>query len=162
MTTKVPERLKTYECRIENYFSEKYAHGSGISRDLISTHSAKNASAARYLFWYEHSECLNSYSECFRHIKSKSLGRSKLSDWFGDFQQFTEVCRKRNVDFARLGMTIDVDGKKGWIVGANNYCNLEVLFEQNVGPQNCHPTWETTYYDKKGNIIREFKKVNVN
>lgn len=141
--------LKTYECCIENYFND----GS----PLVSNHSAVSASKARYIFWQQHGECLIEYSKCFKYIKTKSCGSVRPEHFFGDLEKFKRICKSRNIEFAYQGMIIDVDGKKGWIVGGNSSMNLNVLFEGEGNISNCHPTWKTTYYDNKMNIIKDFK-----
>ena len=143
------KKLKTYECRIDNFFED----GS----PLISNHVALNPSKARYLFWYIHQDGIGSYAKCFSHIKSKSLGIMEPSHMFGDYDKFKRICEHRNLPFAFQGMKIDVSGKKGWIVGGNSSMNLDVLFEGETFVSNCHPTWETTYYDSKMNVVAEFK-----
>lgn len=141
--------LKTYECKIDDYFND----GSPLKSNHIGTTPAK----ARYKFWQQHSECLRDYSECFKYIKAKSCGAIRPEHFFGDIEKFNNICKSRGINFAYQGMVIDVAGKKGWIVGGNSSMNLNVLFENEVNVSNCHPTWKTTYYDNKMNIIKDFK-----
>lgn len=137
---------KTFACTIENYF------GSDVTEIIV----AKKASQARYSFYLK-MDLDVSYKQIFRYIKVKTIGRTKVSDFFTDEEQFKGVCEKRGIQFCYQGMIIDVDGKKGIIVGANNHCNLEVVMEGSIYAQNCHPYWQTTYYDKDMNVIKDFK-----
>jgi hypothetical protein len=146
--------MLTYECCIENYFDDGSA--------LIGNHAAENPSKARYAFWKQKSECLNSYSECFRYIKVRSLGRIKPEHFYNDNYDFERMSAHRGIEFAHRGMRIDVDGKKGYITGGNSSMNLDVLFDAHACPQNCHPNYETTYYDNSGNVIKCFKKPTPN
>ena len=41
-----------------------------------------------------------------------------------------------------VGQRITVDGKPGVIVGANSPENLDVLFDGEMRPSNCHPGWK--------------------
>ncbi len=141
--------LKTYECRIDNYFND----GTALSENIVTTTPSK----ARYQF-YTNREDVEPYSAWFKAIKVKSLGVMKPSDLFGELEEFNQMKERRGIEFAYQGMVIDVAGQKGWIVGNNSSLNLDVLFEGQGHVSNCHPTWETTYYDKQMNVVKDFKK----
>jgi len=138
-------KIRTYECRIENYFE---------GFDLVSTHIASSSSQARYRFWQHHCDSLAPYEKCLSHIKSKSLGEVKPEHFFEDADMFARICEKRGIPALRLGMVVDVAGKLGYVVGGNCHCNLNVLMGASVC--NVHPTWETTYYDGD-TIVYDFK-----
>jgi hypothetical protein len=44
----------------------------------------------------------------------------------------------------------------------NSSANLDVEFANQLkwgkGTHNCHPTWQTCYFDAEGKIIRDFRK----
>lgn len=141
--------VKTYECKIEDFFEP------GVP--LISNHAAVTPAKARYDFWRSNEDFLVSYKECFKFIKSKSLGNIRPEQFFTDYDNFKKMCQHRKIDFANQGMIVDVSRRKGWIVGSNSSMNLDVLFEGCTHVSNCHPTWETTYYDNKMNVIKDFK-----
>lgn len=76
-------------------------------------------------------------------------------------KQFVEdMTRCRGMDWVRLGMMVEVDGHIGSIVGMNSSANLDVVFANKLkfgtAPSNCHPTWRTRYFDKDGNIIKDY------
>lgn len=78
-------------------------------------------------------------------------------------EQFVADMKKhRRIDFARLGMQIEVDGEIGTIVGMNSSANLDVVFanQQRYGKsaQNCHPFWQTRYFDKAGFVIADYRE----
>lgn len=78
-------------------------------------------------------------------------------------QQFIEdMKRLRGIDFARLGMLVEVSGDSGTIVGMNRSANLDVVFanQQKHGkrPHNCHPTWEIAYFNENNEIIADYRK----
>lgn len=141
--------MTTYECRIDKYFED--------GRALISNHPAQNPSKARYAFWLDKSECLNSYSKCFLHIKVRSLGKIKPEHFYNLNYDFERMAEHRGIQFAYRGMRIDVEGKFGYIVGGNCSMNLDILFDGDAHMSNCHPHWKTTYYDKQGNVIKSYK-----
>lgn len=75
--------------------------------------------------------------------------------------EFIKNARYRNIEFAYCGMVVEVDGAKGLIIGHNDSANLDILFTEgkNKGQTlNCHPNWMMTYFNKKGEIIKEFKE----
>ena len=76
-------------------------------------------------------------------------------------QFIEEMKRCRNIDFAQLGMMIEVNGSIGTIVGMNPSANLNVVFanQQKYGKHahNCHPTWETRYFGSNGKVIADYR-----
>lgn len=148
---KIIQTLKTYECRIENYFKDDSA--------LVSNHIASTPSQARYAFWQAHAEVLVPFNKCLTAIKTKSLGAVRPSQFYGPEEDFARMCEQRDIQFAYQGMVVDVAGKKGWLVGSNSSLNMDVLFEGYDHTSNCHPHHETTFYDNNMNIVRDFKKL---
>ncbi len=141
--------LRRYECYIPNYFE----YGHDLSYEVISESHSK----ARYQFYRKISECVTSYAAVFKFIKVKSLGKAAKPYILGDKTKFTTVCMQRGIDFAHQGMTIDVAGQKGVIIGGNDSSNFDVYLHDDKQIHNVHPTWETTYYDKEMKIVKEFK-----
>lgn len=70
------------------------------------------------------------------------------------------VKKQRGLDFIELGMRVELaygsTKKQGIIKGGNSSGNIDVLFDGEKKPENCHPTWAMKYFDKKGNVIAEF------
>lgn len=77
-------------------------------------------------------------------------------------QFVADMKRCRGIDFARIGMQVEVDGDLGTIVGMNSSANLDVKFVNQLkyGKQahNCHPTWETRYFDAAGMVIADYRR----
>ncbi|HCH7474708.1 TPA: hypothetical protein NQI75_005365 [Pseudomonas aeruginosa] len=76
-------------------------------------------------------------------------------------QRFQEdMIRCRGIEFARLGMMVEVDGDMGTIQGMNASANLDVLFTNQLKhgkrSHNCHPTWKVKYFDESGTLIAHF------
>jgi hypothetical protein len=72
-------------------------------------------------------------------------------------EAFANNAKYRCIQFAYLGMAVEVEGKRGMIVGHNDSANLDVLFE-NGNVLNCHPWWRIKYFDELGNLVKEFRK----
>ena len=78
-------------------------------------------------------------------------------------QQFiNNMKRLRGIDFVRIGMMIDVNGEIGSVVGMNDAANLDVVFANRLKhgnrKSNCHPTYETRYFDAAGKVIADYRK----
>ncbi len=76
-------------------------------------------------------------------------------------EQFqADMIRCRDIEFARLGMMVEVDGDMGTIVGMNDSANLDVRFTNQLKygkhVHNCHPTWNVKYFDETGACIAHF------
>ena len=69
---------------------------------------------------------------------------------------------QRGIDFAKIGMMVEVSGDIGTIKGMNHSCNLDVVFANTLkhgkGKYNCHPTWDICYFDKDGEIIKDYRE----
>jgi hypothetical protein len=82
------------------------------------------------------------------------LHKFKVSDLFTqDIQGAQRTFSYRGIEFAHIGMRIQVNGKMGTICGTNSSCNLDVCFDGNNFVTNCHPNYKTKYYDKAGSLI---------
>lgn len=82
--------------------------------------------------------------------------RSKAAQFIAD------MTRCRNMDWVRLGMQVEVAGDLGTIVGMNSSANLDVVFVNQLKmgrhKHNCHPTWETRYFDAAGKVIADYRE----
>lgn len=143
-------KLFSFECKI------KYSADYIVCDSVI----AETASKARYKF-YLSLDAGEPYSEYFRYISVRkefevdSDYRPPVSQY--DQEKFDRIIESRGIEFARIGMKISVAGDLGTIVGANSSCNLDVDFG-NGHKSNCHPHWETIYYDNDGSVIKSYVK----
>lgn len=76
-------------------------------------------------------------------------------------EQFqADMIRTRSIEFALLGMQVEVDGDLGTIKGLNGSANLDVQFANQLkygkGSHNCHPTWKVRYFNEAGVAIAHF------
>lgn len=90
------------------------------------------------------------------------MATSKMKTKAQQFQ--ADMIRCRGIEFARLGMMVDVDGDLGTIVGMNSSANLDVRFANQLKygkhVHNCHPTWKVKYFDEAGAVIAHFDECN--
>lgn len=76
-------------------------------------------------------------------------------------QEFVDsMMRCRGIDFARIGMRIEMNGRFGIIKGMNGSCNLDVKFDGNKHTSNVHPTYKIKYYGEDGEVIKDFDHNN--
>lgn len=77
-------------------------------------------------------------------------------------QFIADMIRVRGMEWVRLGMQIEVAGDLGTIKGMNRSGNLDVEFANQLkygkGTSNCHPWWETRYFDKDNNVIKDYRR----
>jgi hypothetical protein len=70
------------------------------------------------------------------------------------------VKETRGLKFVKKGMKVQhaYGGKtlNGTIKSGNSSGNLNILFDGEKKPRNCHPTWAMKYFDNEGNVIAEF------
>lgn len=113
---------------------------------------------AKYSYWNYLQDGLweESFEIVMPHLRCRKVGSFKVSDLFGSEERFQQVCKSRNLPFAYQGMRVEVDGQKGTIVGGNNSGNLDICFDGKWWGENCHPWWRTKYFDKDGNLIKEY------
>ncbi len=65
----------------------------------------------------------------------------------------------RGLSFVHAGTLIEVDGERGVIVSGNDSGNFDVLFTAGKHKGltlNCHPKWQTRYFDEDGNVSADF------
>lgn len=68
-----------------------------------------------------------------------------------------QVRKKRNLPFLRRGMAVDVNGRMGTLTNGNAHGNIQVRFGGEHFSRNCHPTWQTTYF-QDGNVVADYKQ----
>ncbi len=125
--------------------------------ERTETEIALTASKARYQLYRKHADCYESFWQFLFDIRStKLIHKFTVSDLFGDREKFNHTKNYRNIEFAEIGMRIEVDGMMGTICGSNRSANLDVCFDGQYWTSNCHPWWMTKYFDKDGKVIAEY------
>lgn len=120
--------------------------------------SAQTAGKAKYSYWEGLQDGIweEPFGDVVKHLRCRKVRAFKVSDIYGSKERFQQVCKQRNLPFAYQGMRIDVDGQTGTIVGGNNSGNLDVFFDGKWWGENVHPWWRTKFFDKDGNLIKEY------
>jgi hypothetical protein len=133
------KELRQYECSIDGQHWSSY--------NTTSRGKAK----AEYLLDLD--DCAG--PDAYTRIRCRVVGSPHTSE---DFKRMAQM---RGIDFAYCGMVVKIQNDHGVIVGHCDSLNLKVLMTDGRYKgrvDNCHPTWETTYYDRAGNVIKTFVK----
>jgi hypothetical protein len=64
----------------------------------------------------------------------------------------------RGMPWIKRGMVVIVAGKEGHVAGGHGGGNIAVKFPERRRTANCHPQWETVYYDKAGQIVADYRE----
>jgi len=118
---------------------------------------AKSPSAAKYKYFMD-CDCYDDYYPDFANwCIVKKVGEVSIRSYLGDAKTFDRVATARGIDaFVYQGMAISVNGKSGIVVGGNSSQNLDILIGKEIC--NCHPLWETIYYNSDGSIAADYSK----
>lgn len=121
---------------------------------------AATSGKAKYAYWQYLQDGIweEPFSEVVKHLRCRLVDKFKISDLFGNREQFARVIENRGIAFAYMGMRIEVDGNMGTIVGSNHSVNLDICFDGKWWAENCHPWWETRYFDSNGNVIKDYRE----
>jgi hypothetical protein len=70
------------------------------------------------------------------------------------------VKQQSGIPFLKEGMRVELSyglvKKQGIIKRGNSSGNIDVLFHGQKRPNNCHPTWGMTYFNKEGKVIAKY------
>lgn len=106
--------------------------------------NALSAGKARYQFWLNVLDCLPDLP--ITKIKVRSARKPITTP------AFEQNAKYRGIPFAHCGMSVEVGGKRGVIVGHNSSANLDVLFEDGR-VLNCHPQSAVRYFNADGSEV---------
>jgi hypothetical protein len=136
-----------------DWFERKYKRKPEYTSHIV----AETAGAAKYQY-YQELESTLTFGELIPWIYCKKIGVANVFDLFTDKARFEDVCRQRGITFAYQGMRVEVEGQSGIIVGGNLSGNFDVIFDGKQRSSNCHPYWETVYYDRAWNVVADYRK----
>lgn len=63
------------------------------------------------------------------------------------------VVEYRGLPHLKKGQRCEVNGKQGKVWGGNSAANLNVLFDGEKRPMNCHPNFRMTIFNDSGEVI---------
>ena len=72
------------------------------------------------------------------------------------------IKNQRGLGFIKEGMKVESSREDkiliGTIQGGNSSGNLDILFDGEIEPINCHPTYAMKYFDDNGKLIAEYEE----
>lgn len=141
--------------KLENAYEIEVRAYGGIKATVCATTAGK----AKYDHYLMLDETFDSFGEYLHYVEScKLLHKARKEDYFRKFHDFERTANYRGVPLATYGTEVELDGRRGFIVGANDSCNFDVAFDNGVF--NCHPNYELVYYGEHGNVLYDFRKLN--
>lgn len=125
--------------------------------NYTQTVQAETPAKAKYQLYLDAREWFDdgfkNFIPCIKSVRL--VHKFRVSDLFRDRERFDDVKKMRGIEFAKIGMKISVCGKFGTICG-NIGANLAVCFDGKYYAENCHPYWQTIYYDENNNVIKSY------
>lgn len=90
-------------------------------------------------------------------VKCETLGLDNLEQFYSKESNFIRMCKYRKIEFARMGMKVQIAGKMATIVG-NHKSDLLVIYDGFSYESKADPRWEIIYFDEAGAIIKDYRK----
>jgi len=121
---------------------------------------AETPGKAKYKFYKQNEfDDFMEFGDCLKYVRCFLIHKFKVSDLFThDIEMFKRMKELRGIEFAHIGMNIEVNGRKGTIVGSNSSLNLDVCFDGDSYISNCHPYYMIKYFDINGNLMKEYER----
>lgn len=118
---------------------------------------AETAGKAKYQHYLQLDEVFESFDTYLRFVKEcRCLRKAKKEDYFRKDRDFERTKNYRGVPLADYGTDVELNGKRGFIIGSNSSCNFDVRFDDGIF--NCHPNYELIYFTENGEILYDFRK----
>jgi hypothetical protein len=73
-------------------------------------------------------------------------------------EMFEQVKKTYDMPFLKASMRVSINGRFGNVTSHSN-SGLQAKLD-NGRSVSFHPTWETIYYDDRGNIVKDYRKFN--
>ncbi len=90
-------------------------------------------------------------------VKCENLGLDNLEQFYVKEANFIRMCKYRKIEFARMGMRVQIAGRMATIVG-NHKSDLLVIYDGFSYASKADPRWQIVYFDEAGAIIKDFRK----
>lgn len=136
--------MNTYKIRLKGYETETFI-------------CAKTAGKAKYKHYLQLDELFDDFNIYLKYIdECNYIHKTKKEDYFRKDRDFNKIKNYRNVPLADYGMNVELNGKRGFIIGCNDSCNFDIKFDDSVF--NCHPNYEMIYFSDNGEILYDFSK----
>ena len=117
--------------------------------------NAESPGKAKYQHFLSLDGLFESFDMYLRFVESCILVNNVPAEKLKN-EDFQRIIEQRQIPHAKIGMRVELNGERGYIVGSNNSCNLDVAFDNGV--YNCHPHHELIYFTDDGRKIYDFRR----
>ncbi|TSI19934.1 hypothetical protein FOT98_08940 [Bacillus sp. HY001] len=97
------------------------------------------------------------FADFKRITNCECLGLDNLEQFYCKEKNFLRMCKFRKVEFARMGMRVQIAGKMATIVG-NHKSDLLVIYDGFSYESKADPRWQIVYFDEAGAVVKDFRK----
>ena len=118
--------------------------------------NAETRSKAKYQHFLSLDDLFEDFGMYLSFVQScTKVSSGNITSTFKDREDFRRTALYRKVPEAHPGMTVEVGGRRGQIIGANDSCNFDIAFDNGVF--NCHPNHDIVYFGRNGEIVYDFR-----
>lgn len=122
----------------------------------LTAHSEAQAVSMFYKEFKLHKTDM-SYSDFKKIAICEYVGLDNLEQFYSKEKYFLRMCKFRKIEFAYMGMRVEIAGKMATIVG-NHKTDLLVVYDGMPHESKADPRWEIIYFGKNGEIVRDWRK----
>ncbi|MGG1147639.1 hypothetical protein [Bacillus wiedmannii] len=115
---------------------------------------SKDQAISLYYTYFKLDKTNMLFADFKRLVICEQLGLDNIEQFFGSEAEFEKMCRYRKIEFAYLGMRVQIAGRMATIIG-NNKSDLAVIYDNIPKVFAADPRWEVVYFDKNGKVIKK-------
>ncbi|HDR6825809.1 TPA: hypothetical protein QCV86_003000 [Bacillus thuringiensis] len=97
------------------------------------------------------------YADFKRRVNCEYIGLDNLEQFYSKEKDFLRMCKFRKIDFAYMGMRVEIAGQMATIVG-NHKTDLLVVYDGMPYVSKADPRWEIVYFGQNGEIVKDCRK----
>lgn len=136
--------MNQYEIRLRHY-------------NTTTLVSAETAGKAKYQHYLQLGDLFSDFLEYLTFVDGIHCVLKECHHFSGiESDAFLRTKKYRGVPCAEIGMKVQINGRTGYIVGANDSCNFDVAFADGIF--NCHPNHNIIYFGDGDIVIYDFTK----
>ncbi|WP_312070399.1 hypothetical protein, partial [Anaerotignum propionicum] len=142
-------KMNTYKITLKGYDADGH----------FTLICAETPGKAKYEHYRELGDLFEDFGHYLRFVENcKCLHKAQKEDYYKKSDSFEETKKYRSIPLIDYGTVVEIEGKRGFIVGDNRSCNFDVKFDNGIF--NCHPHYQMVYFDDAGNVLYDFRMVN--
>ncbi|MGG1340137.1 hypothetical protein ABE244_06065 [Bacillus toyonensis] len=130
----------------------------GKSHAMEIAADSKDQAISMYYTHFKLNKTNMLFADFKRWVICEQLGFDNIEQFFGSEAEFEKMCRYRRIEFAYMGMRVQIAGRMATIIG-NNKSDLAVIYDNIPQVFAADPCWEVVYFDKNGKVIKKRRKL---